>query len=1401
MPQLRDISHPLVRDGRSQIDRRDRPALSPEFVKADDRSDKQLLAYLNEFAKSVAYYDDRNGRVGNWQDFFHTGSSVQLALISTFDPTDIQKNFTDASRRLTEGLNKGNFAPLLDFLFETALRVNSWQEVLADDTVFAVENTDIEENPLRQIISNIIFTNMRAALHRLIAISNTLNDVGTVYNMPILKSLTADWEITPVVLSARDAALRRLAVNPNHFRFAATTRINEIFNVFYNATRQIVDDTEGVSILQKHQLHEPHLGLLYAFLKLFEYVQSDLNRLPKRHLDFYFKKVLGLAPKTFTPDAIHVVFELNKPFLQLKIAKNTLVKDGKDALKSDIRFGLNDEIIVSKAQVATLRTLFKGSFITKTSKQSTQKLFAASKANSSDGTGAGFKPTEDASWSTLGAANTPLSTEMPSARVGLLVASPALRLAEGGRKVKLTLDAPNAMDLNSIFKENGKAYKITKQSIDYLKTQNLSFSLIENDVFLGTNEDGVKNLLKSKIVIPIKGFDFNDFWVKTIFSTNNYNISTETYHISKKALDALKVQGLTFSLIENEVFIGTKDDVTKDILSKIPNSNKVNLTDMFWQYVEQTAIFDISVTGKKGWFKPKGATINFIKETGLIIEFTLTNKDEAIVAADPSVLKADFGFEEPLIKLELNQTILESVSEPRRQSLYNLFSQTALTKVHIDVEVKGAKNIIVQTDDGVQDATKPFMPFGAQPSVGASFYFGSDEAFRKNLSKLKLTGAWDKLPDTFQNHYAAYGLPISKIENESFKADTVIFENNKWTNESTELLFVESNETKTPKPLVVEKTFNIPLSILEKIDRSKQFNAAIKENLVRFTLVDHDFYHSLYPVILANKLLLIAQQPILKADWDNLKTQADAISCTNPDCDKKVKDAKDEVEKIITRIKSGGVANVVNKGDIDNLKGKIDALTCTNPDCVLKLANLKTTINTFVSKATDIPNPPYTPILKDLSLDYTATDTEGDTLHVKHLYPFEETNKADRSEGGGGILPRFFVTEQTEAKGTLLIGLTDAKGGETLDVLFQLNEPSANPYLPKAALYWSYLAGGNIWKSLEMGHDILDDDTDGLIRSGIVKLVLPFDLSSVGTTILPPQYAWLKVATDDDVSAICRTVGIHTQAAKAVFQNFDNDLMRLNEPLSAASVAKLFEPLAEIKGLTQPYDSFGGRAPENEAAFYTRVSERLRHKGRAVTLFDYEQLVLEAFPDIYKVKCLTHTFAERTETHARDKYHAPGNVTVVVIPDVSKRTFADRLEPKVSRGRLAEIEGFLKKHAAPFVRLQVLNPAFEPIHTKFEVKFQKGKSPDFYKVQLAKDIQAFLSPWAFDSAAKITFGGRLFPSSILHFIEQQDEYVDYVTNFQMWRGDPSVPGNEKDITPTTARTILVSGTHEIKAIM
>ncbi len=57
-----------------------------------------------------------------------------------------------------------------------------------------------------------------------------------------------------------------------------------------------------------------------------------------------------------------------------------------------------------------------------------------------------------------------------------------------------------------------------------------------------------------------------------------------------------------------------------------------------------------------------------------------------------------------------------------------------------------------------------------------------------------------------------------------------------------------------------------------------------------------------------------------------------------------------------------------------------------------------------------------------------------------------------------------------------------------------------------------------------------------------------------------------------------------------------------------------------VSALWQLFSSINGEAPESTDKFYTRVSERLRHKQRPVQNRDIEQVVLENFPEIMMVK-------------------------------------------------------------------------------------------------------------------------------------------------------------------------------------
>ena len=62
--------------------------------------------------------------------------------------------------------------------------------------------------------------------------------------------------------------------------------------------------------------------------------------------------------------------------------------------------------------------------------------------------------------------------------------------------------------------------------------------------------------------------------------------------------------------------------------------------------------------------------------------------------------------------------------------------------------------------------------------------------------------------------------------------------------------------------------------------------------------------------------------------------------------------------------------------------------------------------------------------------------------------------------------------------------------------------------------------------------------------------------------------------------------------------------------------------------------------------------------------------------------------------------------------------------------------------------------------------FRRGRDFNYHRGLLSNEIVRFLSPWAFDAARPIGFGGRVYRSVLLHFVEELP-YVDYLTSFRM----------------------------------
>ncbi len=456
---------------------------------------------------------------------------------------------------------------------------------------------------------------------------------------------------------------------------------------------------------------------------------------------------------------------------------------------------------------------------------------------------------------------------------------------------------------------------------------------------------------------------------------------------------------------------------------------------------------------------------------------------------------------------------------------------------------------------------------------------------------------------------------------------------------------------------------------------------------------------------------------------------------------------------------------------------------------------------------TEPPVPPTGPFINSLTLDYNATQvlsisSSDETAFAQrsakfiHLQPFGYAEKHTLLSSSNKIflLPQFGFDRNgaiQPCEAEFYIGLTGLKPPQNISLLFQIADGTANPLSlkPSPHLHWSYLFN-NEWITFKDNE--VEDSTEGLLKSGIVMLAAPSDAND-SNTLLPSGQHWIRMAVSGKTDAVCRLLSVAAQAMLATFTDHENDPQFSATVLPAGTITKPEKPDGAIKKINQPFDSFGGRAAELPSAFYTRISERLRHKDRAITLWDYEHLILEAFPEIYRVKCLNHTQYEPTESgDGIYRELAPGNVTIVTVPDKQYHNQRDPLRPYTNLGTLQDIEAFLKSRTSCFVRLHVRNPKFEEVKVNFKIKLFDGYDEAFYTNRLKDAITRFLSPWAFPGGGTPTFGGKVYKSVLIDFVEEQ-AYVDYVTDFEMFHLIDGVGNTDKDeIEGSRAVSILVS---------
>jgi len=635
--------------------------------------------------------------------------------------------------------------------------------------------------------------------------------------------------------------------------------------------------------------------------------------------------------------------------------------------------------------------------------------------------------------------------------------------------------------------------------------------------------------------------------------------------------------------------------------------------------------------------------------------------------------------------------------------IYETLDGLVVEKIELSVAVKGVKNLIVQNADGPLSSSQAMPLFGSQPQIGDPFYIGSVEAFSKRLTSLDLHLEWKSPPLNFLDYYAGY---LDRVGDQ--------------TPSSFQNLFTVDGD------LLYERSFRRLLG-------TQPLFAPVSTDL-RTLSADTSIFNSL-------------------AGQIGYKEQPDL----------------EPLDSFTAGTSYGFVRLVLSSPTRDDLA----ANSSTVPfeafgHSAFSQRYTLSAIALSQSKAGTLPNEPYTPVLKSLALDYSATaDLVPGDVHSAATFLIVGPIGATRA----GVRAAARVVPQIDGQAALYLGIEQMQPPANLSLLFQIDVGTATSaqVLKPGDTVWSYLTAGDSWETLSSSA-VLIDSTEGFQKPGLIAIAVPRD-ASLQHDSLRSDLVWLRALIQSPPESASRTVDVKPNAALARFKpgsglTLEDYEQHLLTGLRPDIITRLMQRSANIQRVQQPSPSFDGRGHEGSPEYFQRISERLRHRNRAVTAWDLERLVLEAFPEVFKVKCLPHT----DETGS----FKAGNAALVIVPNIRRTGAVNVLEPRASAVLMEEIEAHVTGLTSPFATVHAIQPVFERLRVEANVVFEAGRDPGYYSALLNDELRRFLSPWAYQDGEDILFGGRVYRSDILAFVESRD-YVDHLTDLKLYHSFDGAP--------------------------
>ena len=239
-----------------------------------------------------------------------------------------------------------------------------------------------------------------------------------------------------------------------------------------------------------------------------------------------------------------------------------------------------------------------------------------------------------------------------------------------------------------------------------------------------------------------------------------------------------------------------------------------------------------------------------------------------------------------------------------------------------------------------------------------------------------------------------------------------------------------------------------------------------------------------------------------------------------------------------------------------------------------------------------------------------------------------------------------------------------------------------------------------------------------------------------------------------------------------------------NRPVGA--IVQLKTTVPYVDKVVNPEAATGGTGAETMDSLLERAPRSIRHRNRAVTMEDYEDLAMLASPEVVRAWCvpLRNLVDDPLDTQPA----TPGELSVIIVPRSTET------KPLPSLELLRRVQAYLVTNGIPLVNVAVVGPLYVSVNITAEVALTSLEGASEVEQAILQALTRFLHPltggvdntgWDF---------GRAPDKSDLYAQLEAVPGVDHIRSLQVIETEDQ-PGIKK-----TGRFLVYSGKHTIGLI-